>query len=91
MNEFKDEILSLREITQEYLTYNDISLTKMARITKIPKTSLYTWLCNKRELDAHSISKIKDFLGGKYNVPVKLIIANLITKKNLEGKDNHEK
>lgn len=91
MNEFKDEVLSLREITQEYLTYNDISLTKMARITKIPKTSLYTWLCNKRELDAYSISRIKDFLGGKYNVPVKLIIANLITKKNLEGKDTHEK
>lgn len=87
--EYNDEILSLREITLEYLKYNEISLLKMAKKTKIPRTSLYNWMHENRELDAHSISKIKDFLGNKYYVPVRLVIANLIMKKDVEREEQN--
>lgn len=76
--------LDLREIVQEYLYHNGLSLGYMSRATQISKTSLFTWVRGDRELSVQNIRKIKDFLSGKFLIDVQTIIGNLLIRKEYE-------
>lgn len=81
--------LDLREIVQEYLYHNGLSLGYMSRATQISKTSLFTWVRGDRELSAQCIRKIKDFLAGKFLIDVETIIGNILLKREYEKEEQN--
>ena len=85
MPEMMDEderILSIRDITKEYLETNLWSLSDMAFFTNIPRYTLDTWLSKKNELSDINMQKVKNFLGGKHFATVKQIQMELKNNAN---------
>lgn len=82
--EFEDEILSLQDITKEFLEQNSLSMSFMSRKTGISKTSLHMWLRKERELDSYCINRIKGFLNNNFIVPAHMVAANIIIRRRLE-------
>ena len=83
----QDKSLAIREITKAFLDVNRWSISDMAFLTNIPRSTLSEWLSDKRELSTRHMRCVRDFLGGNYVKDASAVCSDLLIKKGADNED----
>ena len=83
----QEKSLDIREITKAFLDVNRWSISDMAFLTNIPRSTLSEWLSDKRELSTRHMHCVRDFLGGNYVKDASAVCSDLLIKRGTDNED----
>lgn len=83
----QEKALDIREITKAFLDVNRWSISDMAFLTNIPRSTLSEWLSDKRELSTRHMRCVRDFLGGNYVKDASAVCSDLLIKRGTDNED----
>lgn len=84
----EERTLSIRDITKVYLEANRWTISDMAYLIGMPRSTLSEWLSGKRDLTKSNMRNVKAFLGGDYIKDVSTVVNYmLISQDRKEGID----
>lgn len=80
----EERTLSIRDITKVYLEANRWTISDMAYLIGMPRSTLSEWLSGKRNLTKSNMRNVKAFLGGDYIKDVSTVVNYMLISQDRE-------